>query len=92
METIIPRIIQPPRQSFFLFGPRGTGKTTWLKVHFPDALFLDLLEADTFRSYSAHPEHLREVMTAHPRCKTVVIDEIQRIPELLTEVHGLIEQ
>lgn len=92
METLIPRLFKPPRQSFFLFGPRGTGKTTWLKAKFPKALFIDLLEADTFRTYSARPERLREVVLGRPGLETVVIDEIQKVPELLAEVHGLIEK
>lgn len=92
MEIIIPRLIDPPRQSFFLFGPRGTGKTTWLKANFPQALLLDLLEADTFRLYSAKPERLRELISGYPDRKVIVIDEIQKIPQLLSEVHGLIEQ
>ena len=91
METTIPRLIRPPKQSFFLFGPRGTGKTTWLKAQFPQAFFIDLLEADTFRIYSARPERLREVMGASKH-KVIVIDEIQKVPQLLPEVHSAIEK
>lgn len=92
METIVPRTFQLPEHSFFLFGPRGTGKTTWLKQNCPDALWIDLLEPDIFRSYSAYPERLREIILAHPDKKTVVIDEIQKIPELLSVIHFLIEK
>ena len=92
METLIPRLIQLPRKSFFLFGPRGTGKTTWLKAHLPKALYIDLLEADTFRRFSARPERLREAVMAHPASKAVVVDEIQKIPEILNEVHSLLEK
>lgn len=92
METLIPRIFTVPKQSFFLFGPRGTGKTTFLRQNYPDALWLDLLEPDTFRSYSAYPERLREIVLANPDKKTVVIDEIQKIPELLGVIHSLIEK
>ena len=92
METVIPRLIKPPTVSFFLFGPRGVGKTTWLKQSFPGAHFIDFLEADTFRLYSARPERLREWVLANPGFKTVVIDEVQKIPDLLTEVHSLIER
>ena len=92
MEAIIPRIFKPPEDSFFLFGPRGTGKTTLLRQNYPDALWIDLLEPDVFRSYSAYPERLREVIPAHPDQKTVVIDEIQKIPELLSVIHSLIEK
>ncbi len=92
METVIPRIFILPEYSFFLFGPRGTGKTTLLKQNYPEAIWIDLLEPDIFRSYSAHPERLREIILANPDKKTVVIDEIQRIPELLSVIHSLIEK
>ena len=92
METIIPRIFTPQKYSFFLFGPRGTGKTTYLKQNYPDAIWIDLLESDVFRSYSAYPERLREMVLANPAKKTVVIDEIQKVPELLSVIHSLIEK
>ncbi|OGS28031.1 MAG: ATPase [Elusimicrobia bacterium RIFOXYB2_FULL_48_7] len=92
MESLIPRLFTPPKQSFFLFGPRGTGKSTWLKQNMPDALWIDLLEADEFRSYSARPERLKELVLAKSGKKTVVIDEIQKVPGLLSVVHSLIEQ
>ncbi len=92
METIIPRVFTPPKQSFFLFGPRGTGKSTWLKANMPDAVWIDLLEADEFRSYSARPERLKELVFANSGKKTVVIDEIQKVPALLSVVHSLIEK
>jgi len=91
METIIPRLCSVPRESFFLFGPRGCGKSTWLKLCFPHAHFIDLLEPDVFRSYSARPERLREVVLA-AKVKTMVVDEIQKVPELLSVVHALIER
>lgn len=92
METIIPRIFALPKYSFFLFGPRGTGKTTLLKQNYPEAIWIDLLEPDIFRSYSAHPERLREIILANPDKKTVVVDEIQKIPELLSVIHSLVEK
>ena len=58
----------------------------------PDALWIDLLEADEFRSYSARPERLKELVLAKSGKKTVVIDEIQKVPGLLSVVHSLIEQ
>lgn len=91
MATIT-RFFQGPRQSFFLFGPRGTGKSTWLKQHFHSALFFDLLEPETFRLYSARPERLKEVIDGQAKLDTVVIDEIQKLPELLDLVHLLIEE
>ncbi len=92
METLIPRISIPQKYSYFLFGPRGTGKTTYLKQNYPDAIWIDLLEPDIFRSYSAYPERLREIVFANPGKKTVVIDEIQKVPELLGVIHSLIEK
>ncbi len=90
MESLS-RFFQAPEGSFFLFGPRGTGKTTWLKKSFPKALFIDLLKADVHRTLSARPERLVEMAegSAH---KIVVLDEVQRVPELLNVVHDLIER
>lgn len=91
METIS-RFFDSPKQSFFLFGPRGTGKSTWVNQYFPNALKIDLLQPDLFRSLSARPERLRELIHGNPEKKKIVIDEIQKIPELLSVVHGLIEE
>ena len=77
-------------QSFFLFGPRGTGKSTWLKQRYPDAVIIDLLEPEVFRSYAARPERLRE-RVAGEEGRVIVIDEVQKVPELLDVTHGLIE-
>ncbi len=90
METL-GRFLAAPELSFFLLGPRGTGKTTWLKAIFPDAVFLDLLRADLFRELSARPERLKERVLALPPGTTVVVDEVQRVPDLLNTVHELIE-
>ncbi|MFH1232767.1 MAG: AAA family ATPase [Patescibacteria group bacterium] len=92
MEKLIPRLFKMPKQSFFLFGPRGTGKSTLLKQIYPNALWIDLLEPDIFRSYSSKPERLKEIVFAHLQKKTIIIDEIQKIPELLNVVHFLIEK
>ncbi len=89
METVM-RFFQAPRQSFFLFGPRGTGKSTWLKQYYPGAEVIDLLAPEVFRIYSARPERLREV-TRGSKGKTIIIDEVQKIPELLDVVHELLE-
>lgn len=77
-------------RSVFLFGPRQTGKSTLVRQTFPDAAVYDLLEADTFRQLSIHPEHLRQ--TLEPRRRIVVVDEVQKCPPLLDEVHLLIER
>ncbi len=88
---ILSRFLSPPRQSFILFGPRGTGKTTWLRQTLPDALLLDLLQPDLARELLARPERLRDLVAPTPPGATIVIDEVQRVPELLGVVHGLIE-
>lgn len=87
-----PRLLKPPQnKSFFLFGPRGTGKTTWVKKSFPQALYLDLLEAELFNDFLANPQRL-ENYVPQGFSDFVIIDEIQRVPELLNEVHRLIEK
>lgn len=91
MESIL-RFFEPPKASFFLFGPRGTGKSTLVKNRFAHALYVDLLQPDTFRRYSASPERLREQLLADPGITEVIIDEIQKVPELLDLVHALIEE
>jgi predicted AAA+ superfamily ATPase len=90
--TEIPRFFQDPGSSFFLFGPRGTGKSTWLRAVFPEALWLDLLEPDLERELSAQPERLRQMVEGAPEARVVVVDEVQRAPAVLTVVHQLIEQ
>ena len=83
-------IVPPVNKSFFLFGPRGTGKTTWVKSTFPEAIYLDLLEAELYNDLLANPGRLESLIPKNFK-SWVVIDEVQRIPELLNEVHRLIE-
>ncbi|PIS22288.1 ATPase [candidate division WWE3 bacterium CG08_land_8_20_14_0_20_41_10] len=80
----------PDYKSFFLFGPRGTGKTTWVKKSYPAAVYLDLLESELFNSLLANPQRLENYI---PKdfSDFVIIDEIQKVPKLLNEVHRLIE-
>ncbi len=85
------RYFTDPGMSFFLFGPRGTGKTTWLKRQYKDALFIDLLSPELFRLYSARPERLREAVEGNPDKKVIIVDEVQKAPELLDIIHQLIE-
>ncbi len=84
------RLQGTPERSFFLFGPRGTGKTAWLRQRLPGALTFDLLLADEYRRLSAAPQRLREAIPERYD-GWVVIDEVQRVPDLLDEVHALIE-
>lgn len=87
-----PRLIQPPKdKSFFLFGPRGTGKTTWVRSSFPDAVYLDLLEAELFNDLLANPQRLANFIPKDFN-NWVIIDEVQKIPDLFNEVHRLIEK
>ena len=88
---LIRRLFKAPKESFFLLGPRGTGKSTWLRQTFPDAIYVDLLDQEAFRTYLARPERLGEVVAGRPRARTVIVDEIQKVPSLLDEVHRLIE-
>lgn len=86
------RFLNPPSSHFFLFGPRGTGKTTWLNETLVDALRVDLLRPEDYRRLKARPERLRElVLGSAAEERDVVIDEVQRVPELLYVVHDLIE-
>lgn len=89
--TSLPRFRSDPGGSYFLFGPRGTGKSTWLRAKFPDATWIDLLDPAEERALLARPESLRERVEGG-RSGVVVIDEVQRAPGLLTVVHQLIEE
>lgn len=94
---LVSRFFRIPERNCFLFGPRGTGKTTLLRSRLPYALFLDLLDPALHRSLEARPERLRELISGMPErqtdeTRTVVIDEIQRIPELLNVVHAVLEE
>ena len=81
-----------PEGSFFLFGPRGTGKTTLIEQRFADALRLDLLAPRQQREYLARPERLGDVVSASPGVSTVVVDEIQKVPSLLSVIHQLMNR
>jgi len=77
--------------TFFLWGSRQTGKSTLLKSCYPDALWLDLLRSEQYRKYLAKPSLLREEVE-DADASFVVIDEVQKLPELLDEVHWLHER
>ena len=81
-------------ETFFLWGPRQTGKTTLLREAYPEAMWIDLLKAEEYRRYLQNPERLRaefavDSSAGHPQ--QVVIDEVQKVPQLLDEVHWLHE-
>lgn len=79
----------PPNRSAFLWGPRKVGKSYWIHHTLPEATVLDLLKTDVFADFSSRPALLRERYQHHRGL--LVIDEIQKIPALLDEVHWLIE-
>jgi predicted AAA+ superfamily ATPase len=86
-----PRLLAPNKKnSILLFGPRATGKTTWALNYYPDALKFDLLDSGTYRELLAKPNRLADFIPPNFKGQ-VLVDEIQRIPELLNEVHRLIE-
>jgi len=76
--------------SIFLFGPRGTGKTSWLHDQFPDALYFDLLQSETYIDFLANPGLLESRIPSSFK-GWVIIDEVQKVPMILNEVHRLIE-
>ncbi len=86
------RLLRLPNHSFFLFGPRGTGKTTWLRHVLPDALWFDLLRTQTFLALTRQPNSFRQQTETRPEGSWVVVDEVQRLPSLLNEVHALIAE
>ena len=85
------RLPAPGTETFFLWGPRQTGKTTLLAATYPDAVWIDLLKADEYRRYLQNPEVLRGELAVRPSVRQVVVDEVQKAPQLLDEVHWLHE-
>lgn len=81
----------PGTETFFLWGPRQTGKSTLLRAIYPSAVWVDLLKADEFRRYTENPERLRQELEQRGGTPFVVIDEVQKVPALLDEVHWLHE-
>ena len=81
------------KKSFFLFGPRATGKSFLIRQQLrEDSVVIDLLDNRVYAELLEKPHHLSQILALQPQQKTVVIDEVQRIPELLNEVHRLIEE
>jgi len=79
----------PKGKSCFLWGPRKAGKSYWIRHHLKDAILIDLLQTDLFSEYATKPSLLRERF--EETRKLIVIDEVQKVPQLLDEVHWLIE-
>lgn len=86
------RLIDLPDQSFFLWGPRQSGKTTLLQRRYPDAHRIDLLRTEERMRYEREPHRLGEVLRGLPPEQRVVIDEIQKVPALLDEVHYAMQE
>ena len=84
----------PVTSSFFLFGARGTGKSTLISKYYKkNSWYIDLLNANTEAIYLSEPQKLESQVLALPNStKTIVIDEVQKLPKLLDVVHSLIEQ
>ena len=76
-------------ESIFLWGARQTGKSTLLQLHFPNTRYIDLLKSDEFERYNRRTSLLREELSLLPENELIIIDEIQKIPELLDEVQWL---
>ena len=90
-DEFIPRLLRFPEWSFFLFGPRATGKSTWLKQVLPDALRLDLLDATLYLELARDPHRLEGMAGYRPPGSWIILDEIKKTPALLDEVHRLME-
>lgn len=86
------RVIDGGSRSFFLLGPRGTGKSTWLKQTYPDAMVINLLDEKLYQSYLADIGLFAQRIATLDDGALVIVDEIQRLPALLNEVHRLIEE
>ena len=89
------RILYKPIEygySFFLLGPRGTGKTNWVRNMLDNAhVYINLLNANTFRTLDANPSRIGEYLPTN-KATWIFIDEVQRVPEMLNDVHYLIEE
>ncbi len=88
----VERLFKEPDTSYFLFGPRGTGKSTMVDHRHSDALLIDLRIPEERFKFLARPSLLKELVEPQLDGKTIIIDEIQKVPELLSIVHLLIEK
>lgn len=85
------KMVLPEGRSAFLWGARQTGKSTYLETHFSNARRYDLLQSDVRIRFEKNPARLREELMNHAITQPVIIDEIQKVPALLDEIHWLIE-
>jgi uncharacterized protein len=90
MPAMYARTLELPHHSFFLFGPRTTGKTTWLREKLGNALWFNLLLDRDFLPLAQNPGFFRSAVETRPPGGWVVLDEVQRLPPLLREVHDLV--
>jgi len=88
---LYPRLLTPPEQSFFLFGPRGSGKSTWARRAFPSAYRFDLLDEGLYQELLSDASRFAARLRTFKRGEWVWVDEVQRLPSLLNEVHRFIE-
>src|SRR5438876_409665 len=91
IKQILPRLLQPPRRSFFLFGPRGVGKSTWVRQRFPKARRIDLLDEGLYQDLLARPALFSDLLRGERSGTWISVDEVQRLPWVLNEVHRHIE-
>jgi predicted AAA+ superfamily ATPase len=89
---MLKRILKVPEQSFFLLGPRGAGKSTWLRSMFTDAHVIDLLSEETYQRLLSNPGHFADELRSISTGRWVIVDEVQRLPNLLNEVHRFMEE
>lgn len=86
-----PRILKAPGQSFFLLGPRGSGKSTWVQTQFPEARTFDLLDESLYQELLRDISLFSGILNTLPEKSWVFVDEVQRLPQLLNEVHRFME-
>lgn len=91
-KKIYGRILKAPVSSSFLFGPRGVGKSTWARNQFRNAYHIDLLDEGLYQEYLSTPSSFAAELRARENGSWVIVDEIQRLPNLLNEVHRFIEE
>jgi len=78
-----PRLLKLPERSFFLFGPRGSGKSTWLRQHLSDGYLIDLLNEGKYQELLARPQLFADEISGVDRARWVIVNEAQRLPNLL---------